>query len=310
MKVAIVGAGQVGATAALHILREEVNEVVLVDSVEGLAHGKALDLGQSAAISGYSCRIRGTSDIAAIEAADIVVVTAGFPRLPGMDRTDLLSKNISVLREVSEAIRLYAPGAVVINVTNPLDVLCFVLMKLTGLPRERILGMAGLLDTARLRSFLAEELGVSRCDVTGLVIGGHGDTMVPLLKNATVGGVPVQSLLSEEAIEKVIVRTVNAGKEIVSLYKRGGAFYAPGAACGVMVKAILNDEKRIFPCSVYLEGEYGLKDIFLGVPVRLGGGGVEEVIEFELSAREMDLLRLSAEKTAKAISEAMRLVSE
>jgi len=310
MKVSIVGAGQVGATAALHILREELAEIVLVDTARGLARGKALDLSQSAPILGSSSRISGTSDIAAIEGADIVLITAGFPRLPGMERVDLLKKNLSVIRQVGEAVRLYAPNSIVINVTNPLDALSFVLMKVTGFPRQRILGMAGILDSARLSAFAAEERGVSPSDVMAIVLGGHGDTMVPLIKNASVAGVPLRTLLPEDVLKKIVQRTIQAGKELVSLYKKGGAFYAPAAACSLMVKAIMNDEKRIVPCSVYLEGEYGLKDVFLGVPVRLGRGGLEEIIEWELSPDERDALRVSAEKTAKATFEAMRLLSE
>ena len=309
MKVGVVGAGNVGSTVAQHIVEKELAELALVDAEEGLAKGKALDLEQAGAILGADVHISGSTDIALLAGSDVVVVAAGFPRQPGMERIDLLTKNVGVIEEVCEGVRKHAPSAILIMVTNPLDVLSYVAWKVTRFPRERVIGMAGILDSARLRTFLAKELDVSPKEISATVLGGHGETMVPLLRLIRAFGVTeVTGMLPGEKIGSVVSRTVSAGAEIVALYKRGGAFYAPGAAVFQMVDSILRDRKSVFPCSVLLQGEYGLWDVFLGVPVKLGRAGMEGVVEIELQEEELRSLQDAARRTKKAIGEAMSIL--
>lgn len=301
MKVTVVGAGNVGATCAQYILQHDVAEVYLLDVVEGLAEGKALDLSQAAPILGKHQRVRGGTDYAAAQDSDIVVITAGKPRKPGMTREDLLETNGRIVASIASQISAVCPHAVVIVVTNPLDVTTYIAQRVMGLPRQRCIGMAGVLDSARMRLFVAERLGCSPADVQALVLGGHGDSMVPIVSHTTVGGVPLRALLDDTAIAEVVERTRHGGAEIVRLLRTGSAYYAPGAAVAEMVAAIAGDQKRVLAASIELQGEYGLSDVFMGVPVVLGSGGVERVIELELSEEEMAALRRSAEAVRAAI---------
>ena len=294
-KITVVGAGHVGATTAMRLAQRELaREVVLVDIKEGLPEGTALDQWESAPVEGFDTRLSGGQDYAATAGSGICVVTAGFPRKPGMSRDDLVAKNSAVIREISEEIRERSPDAVIIMVTNPLDVMAYVAREVTGFPRERVVGMAGILDTARFRSFIALELDVSVEDIQALVLGGHGDSMVPLVSTVSVGGVPLTQLMEADAIERLVQRTRKGGGEIVGLLKEGSAYYAPSAAVAQMCEAIVRDKKRVLPCAAWLEGEYGLEDLFLGVPVKLGRGGVEEVLEVELDEDEREALARSA----------------
>ena len=304
-KVAFVGAGNVGATAALFCAETGLADIVLIDVVDGLAAGKALDMTAAAPLRGVSGDVTGTTDMNAVEGADVIVTTAGLARKPGMDRMDLLKKNVQIATGIAEAIKEKAPEAVVVNVTNPLDVITHHILNVTGFPRERVIGMAGVLDSARFRAFLALELGVSPVDVTAMVLGGHGDAMVPLVSSATVGGVPLTSLPrfrdEPDALERIVERTRKAGAEVVGLLKTGSAFVSPAASAIEMVKAVLLDERRVMPAAVRLDGEYGYKGICLGVPVVIGAGGVQKVVEIELSAEERAALGLSAEAVRKGI---------
>ncbi len=301
MKVTIVGAGNVGATCAQRIVEGDIAEVYLVDVAEGLAAGKALDLAEAAPLAGHSRSVTGGTDYEGAVGSDVVVITAGITRKPGMSRDDLLQTNGRIVSEVTASIKAVAPQAIIIVVSNPLDVTTHIAREVSGLPRERVMGMAGALDTARFRAFIAMELGCSPVDVSAMVLGGHGDSMVPLPRHATVGGVPITELIEPARLEEIIERTRNGGAEIVGLLKTGSAFYAPASGVKDMVAAIVRDEHRVLPASVLLQGEYGLSDVFVGVPVRLGRSGVEEIIEVELNDEEMAALHGSAEHVQQTV---------
>ncbi|MBX6363773.1 MAG: malate dehydrogenase [Gemmatimonadetes bacterium] len=304
-KITVVGAGNVGATTAqLLALKELARQVVMVDVVEGVPQGKGLDQWESAPVHGFDTRVVGTNDYAATAGSDIVIVTAGIARKPGMSREDLLRTNADIVRDVSAKLKTSSPEAIVIMVSNPLDVMAYVCKETTGFPRERVVGMAGVLDTARYRSFIAMELDVSVEDIQALVLGGHGDTMVPLASYTTVSGIPLRQLLPEDRIAALVDRARNGGAEIVSLLKTGSAYYAPAAAAVQMAEAIVKDKKRVLPCSAWLEGEYGMQGLFLGVPVKLGRRGMEQVIEVELTAEE----RAALGRSADAVRETMSLL--
>ncbi len=295
-KITVVGAGNVGASCALGLAQRELaREVILVDVVEGIPQGKGLDQWESAPIEGFDSRVRGTNDYAAAAGSDLFVVTAGIARKPGMSRDDLVRTNVEIVKAVSQQIRQHAPDAAIIMVSNPLDVMCWVAKTVTGFPRERVIGMAGVLDSARFRSFLAEALDVSVEDIQTMVLGGHGDTMVPLISYTTVSGIPVTQLMDRKTLDGIVERTRNGGAEIVNHLKTGSAYYAPGAAAVQMAEAIARDKKRILPCAAWLTGEYGLKDLYLGVPCKLGAGGLEQVLEVELSSKEQVALHKSAD---------------
>jgi malate dehydrogenase len=293
-KVSVIGAGNVGATTAQRIAEAGLADVVLVDIVEGLPQGKGLDLAEAAPVVGHDARVSGTNDYADTAGSDIVVVTSGLARQPGMSRDDLLAKNAGIVRSVVQAAVAHSPNAILIIVTNPLDAMCHVAMGASGFPRERVIGMAGVLDSARFRTFIALELGVSVEDTHAFVLGGHGDTMVPLPRYSTVAGIPITELMTPERVAALVDRTANGGAEIVALLKAGSAFYAPAAATFEMVDAILRDRKRVLPCAVLLEGEYGVDGLFVGVPVVLGAGGMERVIEIRLSDDEAAAFQRSA----------------
>lgn len=302
MKLAVIGAGNVGATCAHSAALAGIDEIVLLDVVQGVPQGKALDLTQSGMLSGSSAHIVGTNDYADIAGAEVVVVTAGFARKPGMSRDDLVTANVNIIRSASAQIRKHAPESVLIMVTNPLDVMAYVAMKETGFPRRRVLGMAGVLDTARLCTFLAMELGVDVADVSAMVLGGHGDSMVPLMRLATVGGVPVGELIAGDRIEAIVSRTRTGGGEIVKLLGTGSAYYAPGASAFRMAECVLRGRRRVLPASVWCQGEYGIRDTFVGLPVVMGRGGLERVIETKLTSEEQAALVHSAEEVRTIIS--------
>jgi malate dehydrogenase len=294
--ITVVGAGNVGATTAQRIAEKELSRrVVLVDIIEGVPQGKGLDQWQTAPIEGFDSRVIGTNGYEETAGSEIVIITAGIARKPGMSRDDLMNTNAGIVKGVSEQVAKTSPNAIVIVVSNPLDVMCYVTKKVTGFPRERVLGMAGVLDSARYRAFLAEALDVSVRDIQAMVLGGHGDTMVPLVNYTTVSGIPVTQLMKREQLEKIVARTRTGGAEIVSLLKTGSAYYAPSAAAVQMAEAIVGDQKRVLPCSVWLEGEYGHSDLFLGVPCKIGRRGLESVIEVMLTADERSALAKSAE---------------
>jgi malate dehydrogenase len=304
-KITVVGAGNVGATTAQRIAEKELaRTVVMVDVVEGIPQGKGLDQWQSAPIEGFDSRIIGTNGYDETSASDIVIITAGIARKPGMSRDDLLNTNAGIVRDVSEQIKRSSPNAIVIVVSNPLDVMCYVAKQVTGFPRERVIGMAGVLDTARYRAFLAEALDVSVRDIQAMVLGGHGDTMVPLISYTSVSGIPVTQLLERSKLDAIVDRTRNGGAEIVKYLKTGSAYYAPSSGAVQMAEAIVRDQKRILPCAAWLAGEYGMKDLFLGVPCKLGRRGLERVIEVQLTADE----RAALEKSAQAVREPMKAV--
>ena len=305
-KVTIVGAGQTGATTAHWLAQAEVADLVLVDVVEGLAQGKALDLLQSLPVIGSDVRVEGSTDYAATAGSDIVVITAGLPRKPGMSREDLLAANAEIVRTAVERSIEVSPDAILVMLTNPLDAMSYLAMKVSGLPKERVIGQAGILDSARMRAFVAEELGVSVRNVHCYVLGGHGDEMVPLTRHSNVAGVPLRDILPKDRLEAIVERTRKGGGEIVSLLKMGSAFYAPGAALAQMVDAVLRDRHLVVPASAYLEGEYGLSGIFFGIPVRLGRSGTEDVIEYDLDDEERASLRRSAERVRETI-EALKI---
>ena len=298
-KVTVVGAGNVGATAAQLIAQADLADVVMVDVAGDLATGKALDMMESAPVLGFNAQISGGSDYAPTAGSDVCVITAGLARKPGMSRDDLVAKNTDIVTEVVKQLVQYSPDTILIIVTNPLDAMAEVARRVSGFPRERVLGMAGVLDAARMRHFIAAELKVSVEDVDAFVLGGHGDTMVPLPRYATVNGIPLPQLLAADTIEAINTRTKNGGAEIVNYYKTGSAYYAPGASSYEMVAAILGDKKKILPCAAFLQGEYGLNDLFVGVPILLGRKGLEKVIELELTDDEKALL----EKSANAVRE-------
>ena len=301
-KVAVIGSGNVGATTVQRLAELNLADVVMVDIVEGLPQGKALDILQAAPLMGYDVDVTGTNDYADIADSDVVVITAGIARKPGMSRDDLLATNIKITQQVCASIERYAPDAIIMTVTNPLDIITYAALRCTQFDRNKVFGMSGLLDSSRFASFIAKELNCSVKDVSAMVLGGHGDSMVPLPEYSTVSGIPLNKLMDEAAIERIVNRTINAGAEIVAHMKNGSAFYAPSAAIAVMVEAILNDTKRIVPASAFLNGEYGQHDICLGVPVKLGKDGVEEIIELELTSQEMEALRRSADTVRDGIS--------
>ena len=293
-KVAVIGAGNVGASCAYVLAERNVGEIVLLDIYEGFAKGKALDMSQGGRILNYDGRVTGTSDYADIQDSDVVVVTSGFPRQPGMSREDLIGKNADIVSQVGEGIRDNAPDSVIVMVTNPLDLMTYHMQQITGFPHSRVVGQAWILDSARMTHFISQAVGCSNEDVQAMVLGGHGDTMVPLPRYTTVNGIPVTQLLSDEEIAAICERTASGGGEIVKLLEKGSAFYAPGSAAAIMAEAILDDRKRVLPCSTYLNGEYGLEDIYIGVPVVLGKAGVERIVQLELEPHEMDSLQGSA----------------
>jgi malate dehydrogenase len=293
-KVTVVGAGNVGGTTAQRLAERNYADVVLVDIVEGLPQGKALDILESGPVIGFDSNVTGTNGYEESAGSEIVVITSGSPRKPGMSRDDLLKTNQNIVQSVTEEVAKHSPETILVMVANPLDAMCHVAMEVSGFPRERVVGMAGVLDTARYRTFIAQELGVSVRDVFALVLGGHGDTMVPLPSMATVGGVAITDLLPQDRVEAIVDRTRNGGAEIVQLLQSGSAFYAPSAAVVEMVDSILLDQKRTLPCAAYLQGEYGIDDLFVGVPVKLGASGVEEVVELKLTDDELGDLKNSA----------------
>jgi malate dehydrogenase len=293
-KVTVVGAGNVGGTTAQRLAERNYADIVLVDIVEGLPQGKALDILQSGPLLGFDSNVTGTNGYEESADSEIVVITSGSPRKPGMSRDDLLKTNQSIVQSVTEEVVKHSPQTILVVVANPLDAMCHVALEVSGFPRERVVGMAGILDTARYRTFIAKELEVSVREVFALVMGGHGDTMVPLPSMASVGGVAISDLLSQERVEAIVERTRGGGAEIVSLLKSGSAYYAPSAAVVEMVDSIVLDQKRVLPCAAYLQGEYGIEDLFVGVPVKLGGGGVEEIVELKLTDEELEQLNNSA----------------
>jgi len=300
-KITVIGAGNVGATLAQRLAEAELGDVVLVDipQTEGMPAGKALDIAQSGPVYGYDSRVTGTTEYGPTAGSDIVVITAGVPRKPGMSRDDLLNINAGIVKNVSEQVAKTSPQAILIVVSNPLDAMAHVALRVTGFPRERVIGMAGVLDSARLATFLAEAAKVSVEDVQPMVLGGHGDTMVPVARCTTIAGIPVGEILPKETVEAIFQRTRDGGAEIVKLLKTGSAYYAPSASVVAMVKAILKDKKRVLPCAAYLDGEYGVRGIFLGVPVKLGARGIEQVLEVRLDPAE----KAALEKSAAAVHE-------
>jgi malate dehydrogenase len=308
-KIALVGAGQIGGTLALLAGLKELGDVVLIDIAEGVPQGKALDLAEAAPVEGFDAKLSGSNDFAALAGADVIIVTAGIPRKPGMSRDDLIGVNAKVVRSVAANIKAHAPDAFVIVITNPLDVMVWVMREASGLPAHRVVGMAGVLDSARFRYFLAEEFGVSVEDVTAFVLGGHGDTMVPLLRYSTVAGIPVPDLVkmgwtTQEKLDKIVQRTRDGGAEIVALLKTGSAFYAPASSAIAMADSYLKDKKRVLPCAALLTGQYGVNDIYVGVPVVIGAKGVERIVEIELNAEE----RAGFDKSLSAVKTLMDVV--
>ncbi|HUQ18750.1 MAG TPA: malate dehydrogenase [Gemmatimonadaceae bacterium] len=304
-KITVVGGGNVGATTAQRLAEKELaRRVILVDIVEGIPQGKGLDQWESAPIEGFDTRVIGTNSYDETAGSEIVIITAGIARKPGMSRDDLLNTNAGIVKQVSENIRDTSPDAIIIMVSNPLDVMSYVAKQVTGFPRERVLGMAGVLDTARYRSFIAEELDISVRDIQAMVLGGHGDTMVPLISYTTVSGIPVTHFISPEKLQAIVDRTRNGGAEIVKYLKTGSAYYAPSSAAVQMCEAIVRDQKRILPCAAWLEGEYGMNGLFLGVPCKLGRKGLEQIIEVDLTDSEREALT----KSAEAVREPMAAV--
>jgi len=302
-KISVVGAGNVGASAALYLAEAEMGDVTLIDIVEGVAKGKALDLLEAGPVRGYDSMVEGSGDMKAVAGSELIIVTAGLPRKPGMSRTDLLKANADIVRGIAQAIKTHAPKAFVITVTNPLDVMTYLMYRVTGFPRERVIGMAGVLDSARFRAFLSMEIGVSVEDIQAMVLGGHGDTMVPLLSNATVSGVPVSKFVGKERLAEIVQRTRDGGAEIVKLLQTGSAFYAPASSAVQMAEAILKDKKRLLPVCAHLEGEYGFRDLYLGVPAILGSRGLEKIVELDLTADEKAALAKSADDVKKGIAD-------
>ena len=300
-KIACIGAGNVGAACAQYCLDMELGDVVLTDVVEGVPQGKALDLTEAGPVRGYSCMCTGTNDYKDIAGADVCVVTAGLPRKPGMTRLDLLEKNGNIISDVCANIKKHAPDSIVIIVTNPLDVMAYVAYKKLGFPAKRVIGMAGILDSSRMRAFVAMELGCSMKNVDTMVLGSHGDDMVPLPEYTTVSGIPIAKLMPKERVDAIVERTRKGGGEIVALLKTGSAFYAPGASAARMVESIVRDEKQILPCAAYLDGLYGLKDVYAGVPCKLGKEGVEDIVELELTADQKTALHKSSDEVRSGI---------
>ena len=293
-KISVIGAGNVGATAAFLAAQKELGDVVLVDIVDGLAEGKALDQMETAPVEGFSVSVTGGTDYQLIDNSDVVIVTGGLARKPGMSRLDLLVKNAEIIKSITKEIASHAPESIIIMVTNPLDVMTYLAWKVSGFEPSSVIGQAGILDSARFKSFIAMELGVSPRNIQTMVLGGHGDTMVPLARYTSVSGIPLSQLMGQERIESLVERTRNGGAEIVELLKQGSAFYAPGASAVAMAEAVIRNTKRILPCSCYLTGQYGINDLYIGVPVRLGKDGAEEIIELELTDQELSALQSSA----------------
>jgi len=302
-KVSIVGGGNVGSSTALYLAEKRIADICLIDIVAGLPEGKALDAEEAAPIRRYDVELRGTTDFTFLEDSDVVVITAGIARQPGMSRDDLLNTNAKIIRSVSEKIAVYAPNSILVMVTNPLDVMAYLALKTTGFALKKVVGMAGILDSTRFRYFVAQKLGVSVIDTTAMVLGGHGDSMVPLPRFSTIGGIPLTELMHKDDIDKIIERTRKGGAEIVSYLKEGSAYYAPAAAVAEMVECIIRDKRRILPCSAYLRGEYGIDGIFVGVPVMLGKNGVEKIIELELLPEELEALHTSASAVKTVIEQ-------
>ena len=300
-KISVVGAGNVGATVTQLIAYNELGDVVMVDIIDGLPQGKALDLLEAGPVEGYDVQVTGSNTYEATAGSHIVVITAGIARKPGMSRADLISTNANIVGAVTREVVKYSPDAYLVVVSNPLDAMVYLAKHVSGFPKHRVVGQAGVLDSTRFRTFIAQELNVSVEDVQACVLGGHGDTMVPLPRYSTVAGIPITQLLPKETIDRLAQRTRDGGGEIVNLLKTGSAFYAPGSAVVQMVEAIVKDKKRVLPCTAYLDGEYGLKDIYFGVPVKLGAGGVEQIIEVELTADERSALQASAKEVAETI---------
>ena len=304
-KITVIGAGNVGATTAQRVAEKELaRTVVMVDVADGVPQGKALDQWQSAPIEGFDARVIGTNGYDETTDSDIVIITAGIARKPGMSRDDLLNTNAAIVKSVSEQIAKTSPKAILIIVSNPLDVMCYVAKEASGFPRERVIGMAGVLDTGRFRAFLAEALDVSVRDIQAMVLGGHGDTMVPLISYTSVSGIPITQLMDRPTLDAIVTRTRNGGAEIVKYLKTGSAYYAPSSGAVQMAEAIVNDQRRILPCAAWLEGEYGMSGLFLGVPCKLGKNGLEKIIEVELTADE----RAALEKSAEAVREPMSAI--
>ena len=301
-KISIIGAGMTGATTAHWLAERELADLVLVDVVEGMPQGKGLDLLEAMPVIGKDVRVIGSNDYAATEGSDIVVITAGLPRKPGMSREDLLNTNADIVKMATEETLKRSPNAIYIILTNPLDTMCYVTMKVGGLPRERVIGQAGILDSARMRAFVALELGVSVENVACYVLGGHGDSMVPLTRHSNVAGVPLNEMLAADKLAAIVDRARKGGGEIVALLKQGSAFYAPSAAIAQMVESIIKNKNLILPCSIYLQGEYGLKDIFFGVPAQLGSKGLVKVIEYKLNSEEKAMVEKSAVEVKESIS--------
>ncbi|MEP7362601.1 MAG: malate dehydrogenase [Acidobacteriota bacterium] len=303
-KVTVVGAGNVGANCALRIADQELADVVLVDVVDGVPQGKGLDILESGPIQGYDVNITGTNGYEETANSDVVVITAGFPRKPGMSRDDLLLANYEIVKNSTEQVAKYSPNAILILVTNPLDAMCWAAWKVSGFSRNRVIGMAGVLDTARYRTFIAEALGVSVENITAMVLGGHGDTMVPLVRYTNVSGIPLTELLPADKIDALVTRTRNGGAEIVKYLKTGSAYYAPSAAAVEMVASILKDKKKVLPCAALLQGEYGVKDLFVGVPVKLGSNGIEKIYEISLTDSE----KAELAKSVSAVEELVTVI--
>ena len=300
-KVSVIGSGNVGATAARSIADKELADVVILDILEGVPQGKALDMLEACPVEGSDARVLGTNDYADTAGSDIVVVTAGLARKPGMSRDDLLQKNYAIIKSVTEQVVKYSPDCIIVPVTNPLDAMSQVVYRISGFPRERVIGMAGVLDSARMRTFIAQELNVSVENTHAFVLGGHGDTMVPLPRYSTVAGIPITELLTPETVQAIVARTAAGGAEIVKLLGDGSAYYAPGSAVVEMVEAILKDKKKILPCAAFLQGEYGISNLFVGVPVKLGAAGIEEIVEITLTKEESAALMKSADSVRELV---------
>jgi malate dehydrogenase len=314
-KIALIGAGQIGGTLAHLIGLKELGDVVLFDIMEGIPQGKALDIAESSPVDGYDMRFQGVNSYEALEGASVCVVTAGVPRKPGMSRDDLLSINLKVMEQVGSGIKKYAPNAFVICITNPLDAMVWALQKACGLPKPKVVGMAGVLDSSRFRYFLADEFNVSVEDVTAFVLGGHGDTMVPLVRYSTVAGIPLPDLIkmgwtTQARLDEIVKRTRDGGAEIVNLLKTGSAFYAPAASAVAMAESYLRDKKRVLPCAAYLNGEYGVKDLYVGVPVVLGEKGVERIVEIELNGAERTMFDKSVEAVRGLVDACKKIAPE
>ena len=302
-RIALIGGGNIGGVLAEHIALRELGDVVVFDVVEGLPQGKTLDIAEGAPLMGSDVTLRGTNQYADVAGADLVIITAGLARKPGMSRDDLLKTNLAIMKQVAEGVKTHAPNATVIVVSNPLDAMVYTFKQISGFPKNRVVGMAGVLDSARLRAFVAWELGVSVQDVTALVLGGHGDTMVPLVRYCTVAGIPVTKLLPRAKLDAIVERTKNAGGEVVALLKTGSAFVSPALSALEMAESILRDQKRVLACACYLEGEYGVSGLYVGVPCILGAGGVEKVLEVELDGEERKLFDASLDHVRKLVQE-------